>query len=68
MAAISANEKPQKNFRSTTSASSGSISASSSSASLIRGQLVGVGNLSAISDGRVELEIPAALLGLAVRA
>jgi hypothetical protein len=47
MAAISANEKPQKNFRSTISARLGSTSASSSSASLIRMSELGSMRLSA---------------------
>ena len=55
IAAISAKEKPQKNFRSTISARPGSTSASSSSASLITDQRLRVGRR--CRHGRVPSEV-----------
>ena len=63
IAAISANEKPQKNFSSTISASVGSTSASSSSASLIAISDCGDGDLAgAVAVERRQVKEPAALL------
>ena len=65
IAAISAKEKPQKNFRSTTSASAGSAAASSSSAALIRTSSFSSASVGDLVAERRDLEVAAALLRLA---
>ena len=66
IAAISTNEKPQKNFRSTMRASRASVASSSSSASLRRVSSTGVGHrLDDVGGDRGDLELPATLLRLA---
>ena len=63
IAAISTNEKPQKNFSSMISASAGSISASSSSASLMPISACGPARLTGVVGvERRDMEQPASLL------